>query len=458
MKIIYKTIIVISIVFFSCKKEFLEEKPSSNIVMPVNLEEFESILDNTSKVNVSSALGVISADEYKFTSYETWQSSRTATVRNAYIWKTDIYEGENTDHWNMPYSSVFYANNVINGISKLEISKFEKERANFILGWAHFIRAFAFFELVKDFAPIYDERTSNTDLGIPLRLNPSIDEIKPRATLKETYTQIFSDLDEAKKYIKNDISGFRNRPSRAAIHALLARIYLYKSDYENSSKHADSSLKYYDKLIDYNTVSLTSLTPFTYNHPEQLYAKVAVNEAEYATSGANEFIEINPSLIGMYHSDDLRLKIFFVKQSDGSYDLKRGYYGGGLYPFTGLATDEVYLIKAESLAILNRRAEAIECLNKLLENRYAKGKFIPLQVPNSKEEALRLIREERQKELIWRGLRWDDIKRYNKENSNIILTRVINGVNYTLTPNENKYIFPIPDNEIILGGLIQNRR
>tara|TARA_R110002033_G_scaffold36621_1_gene75228 strand:+ start:3737 stop:3916 length:180 start_codon:yes stop_codon:yes gene_type:complete len=59
---------------------------------------------------------------------------------------------------------------------------------------------------------------------------------------------------------------------------------------------------------------------------------------------------------------------------------------------------------------------------------------------------------------VWRGLRWQDIRRLNKEGAGITLTRTLKGENYTLPPNDPRYIFPIPDDEIALSGIKQNVR
>ena len=76
----------------------------------------------------------------------------------------------------------------------------------------------------------------------------------------------------------------------------------------------------------------------------------------------------------------------------------------------------------------------------------------------SVSDALQKIQVERRKELVWRGLRWTDIKRYNKEGAGISLIRILNGTTYTLTPNSNLFVLPIPSDEIDISGIIQNPR
>jgi len=105
----------------------------------------------------------------------------------------------------------------------------------------------------------------------------------------------------------------------------------------------------------------------------------------------------------------------------------------------------------------NRVSDGMAMLNTLLKTRYKANNFTPLSAENQ-TDALNKVLMERRKELVWRSLRWTDLKRLNKEGANIILRREINGDIYTLAPNDPKYVFPIPDDEIALSGIQQNIR
>ena len=161
-------------------------------------------------------------------------------------------------------------------------------------------------------------------------------------------------------------------------------------------------------------------------------------------------------LIQMYHPDDLRLPLYYQLNTRGYYSIKRGYTRS-LYAFTGLATDELYLIKAECAARRDDVPAAQTYLNELLVHRFRTGTYTPLSFSNG-EDALTHVLRERRKELVWRGLRWQDLKRLNREGHNITLTRQVNGITYTLPPNDPRYVFPIPDDEIALSDIQQNIR
>jgi len=96
-------------------------------------------------------------------------------------------------------------------------------------------------------------------------------------------------------------------------------------------------------------------------------------------------------------------------------------------------------------------------LDQLLITRYKPGTY--LQTTDLKQaELLDRILEERRKELVWRGSRWHDVKRLNKEGRGIHFYRTVHGDEYHLQPNDSRYVFPIPPDEIMLSGLEQNER
>jgi len=442
-----------------CTKKFLEEKPSSTIVQPQTLSELSALMENAVVLTgISSALPQLASDEYNYADQQSWQGALSITERNSYVWQSDLFGGDiGINDWNKPYAAVFYANNVLKALNDLD-SKSAPQQYNNLQGWALFARAYALYDLAKNFAPAYDAATAGQDLGIPLKRSPNIDELAERSTLQQTYDYIINDLKTAATLLnENNFLTNKNRASNVAALAMLARVYLSMRDYENAGRYANECLKRHDKLIDYRTVSKTAATPFSYVADEIIYFSTQISDYAGSTAyNSRPAIKIDPILYGLYNEADLRLPIFFTKNTLGNYNMKRGYTAG-TYPFTGLATDEIYLISAECYARAGKLDEATALLNKLLVFRFPSDKYVPITVTN-KDDILNKVLLERRKELIWRGLRWMDLKRLNKEGRNITLTRTINGTIYTLPPNDPRYTFPIPDDEINLSGIKQNIR
>lgn len=450
---------IILVLSMGCKKEFLDAKSSTSIIQPITLDDYESLLENQT-TGYSPGLPTMSADEYEFIDYSKYQNSSTATERNSYTWDKDIFAGETAGgDWSVPYEAIFYSNNVLKGIESIYDAEKDKTRLNFIKGWALFNRAFAYYELVSSFSATYDANSANKDLGVPIKLNPSIEDIQPRSTVQQTYNQILSDLKQATHLLPSVFpQANRNRPSKVASHALLARIYLSMRKYDLAELEADSSLQLYSKLIDYNTVSKTGIEPFTKINDELILRKATTTKYSTPSVYINKIISIKPEFLASYEPNDLRFNLYFMQNVPGFYCMKLNYNGfTALMPFTGLATDEIYLIKAECAARRQDIPTALIYLNDLLVNRYATNKFTPVTA-STPTEAINKVLLERRKELIWRNLRWSDLKRLNKEGANITLVRVLNGKTYTLPPNDIRYVFPIPDNEINQSRIQQNLR
>jgi len=445
----------------SCKKSYFDKKPSTNILTPKTLPECQQLLENIFVLPKTGALAQLSCDDYYYPTYQSWQATVSNTERNAYIWSKDIFGGEtNRQDWNLPYKGVFYANNILKALDDIEIDSSNVLAWKSVRGWALFIRGYEFFDLVSNFSPAYDSSTASIDLGIPLKLKSGIDNIEQRSSVEKTFERILSDITEASTLLPVSVQPInRNRPSKTAAMALLGRIYLSMRKYGKAEIYADSCLQLYNALINYNTVSQTAATPFSYSSDEIIFASNMYNYGviEY-DGGGGSGISIDTILLNSYNTvNDLRYKIYFKKASPVYTYPKRGYVGGGFSPFSGLATDEIYLIKSECAARRSDTAIALAFLNNLLSKRYLTGTYVRITT-SSVQETLDKILLERRKELVWRGLRWNDIKRLNKEGANIILVRVLGGSTYTINPNDPRYVFPIPDDEILLSGIPQNTR
>lgn len=455
-------LILLITLFNSCKKDFLNEKSSAKIVLPTTLDDMIGLLDNPAFYSFSTpSLPIISADEFEYRDYDTWRSLRTVAERNTYIWASDLYADlPDLEDWFGPYKAIFYANNVIAGLEKIPVNRDNIEKYNYTKGWAHFNRAYFFYALASNFCKSYDSQTAANDLGIPLKISPAVDVIMQRSSLQETYEQIFLDLNIAKQLLEKQRipTEQKNRASLPAVYALEARMYLNMRAYEKAEIAADNCLALYAKLINYNSITLPNTTPFSRSNEENLFVSTTAGIFSGMNTGkSNGLIKIKESLLNLYEPEDLRFKIYFVLADGGGYVMNRGYIGSGSFPFTGLATDEVYLIKAESAARRGDFNESMIVLNKLLINRFPPLKFNKKTAANA-QQALDIVLLERRKELIWRCIRWEDLKRLNKEGANITLTRILNGITYTLLPNDPKYVFPIPSGEIAFSGITQNPR
>jgi tetratricopeptide (TPR) repeat protein len=437
------------------KRQFLDEKPNSEIFTPKTITDLQSLLDNDIYLNEMPEIGILSGDEY-YLMNGFWETLPTKE-RNCYVWAKDIFEGQGkVQDWNLPYKQVLYANIVLEQLVKGVSGEASATDINYIQGAALFVRGLAFFNIAQHFAAAYDESDANKP-GIPIRLTPDMEQESRRVTLKETYDQIIGDLTTASRLLPDSLPYLnRNRPGKAAAFAALARIYLSMRAYEKAGKAADSSLKYYNRIIDYNSINQNAFLPFSPLNDETIYQARLPSSSRVVLGVSTPACVIDSGLYRSYDENDLRKPIYFVMNSSNLPNIKGGY-SGTIVTFGGLAVDEVVLIKAECEAREDKVQESMNRLNALLRNRWKRGTFID-RIASTREAAIKLILEERRKELVFRGVRWTDLKRLNIEGANITLTRKLNGITHKLAPNDPKYILPIPPDVLALGGIEPNLR
>lgn len=444
-----------------CKK-FLDVKSDSQLVTPSTLQDLQALLDNSTKVNRSNILSAeASADNYYLSTTD--YLGLNINLRRVYTWEKDNLFPVGANDWANAYDNVFIANTVLDNIVNVDRTDANKVAWNNAKGQALFVRAHAFLQLAFTFALAYDVQTANSDLGIPLRLTSDINEVIRRSTVQQTYDQVITDLNEAISLL--DIFPVHvMRASKPAALALLARTYLSMRDYDNCLVNADASLKLKSNLLNYNMPDIPNLNatfPFNttgliYNNPEIIYAGRMISQ----TILSNTRAKIDAQLYNTYDVNDHRRLVFYKENTApnvATYSY-RGSYDGGAILFDGLATDEVYLMRAECYARKGMVTEAMTDLNTLMVKRWNKNVNYPTFTAANASDALNKVLIERRKELVMRGLRWMDLKRFNKDGANITLSRTVDGTTYTLPPNDLRYALAIPEDVIAISGMPQNRR
>ena len=441
--------------FSGCKK-YLDSTPDKSLVVISNLQDLQGLLDNFDGLNIGTLISdVVSSDDYYLTSVA-YQAMANEWHRNMYVWNPNNLWGEYTaliNDWGQVYNNIYIANTVLSNIDKIPRDISNAANWDNVKGQAHFLRAYSFFKAATVFCLAYDENSSPNDLGLPLRLDPDLNKQSVRSSVKETYAQILSDAELASNLLSPKPLHVM-RSSKSAAFALLAKVHLSMRNYTDALINANKSLELNNALIDFNTLNVESTYPIAQFNKEVIYHTFAGGAAGTPVGIARA--KIDTLLYSSYDVNDLRKTVFFRQNADGTQSF-RGSYIGASNLFNGIATDEIYLIKAECLARSGELKNAMENLNKLLVNRFKTNTYINKNI-QSNSEALSIILEERRKELLMRGGRWIDIKRLNKEGLKIELKRNINGRIYTLPPNDLRFALPIPEDVIQRSGMKQNPR
>lgn len=453
--------LMLVILMCSCKK-YLDKPTSKSQVIPSTLDDLEALLNYLylSNSTVPDLLEV-AADNY-YVPLSTWQNAMASNLvllqQEAlnYIWDKDAFSDIS---W-VPYRhEIYYSNTVLDVLPSIPKNGFNEDRWNRIKGTALFYRGYHFQKLAQLYCQPYSSNSpkASNDLGLPLRLNSIIDEPSVRSTVQQTYDQIIRDLEEAAELLpETTISTVQ--PNKTAAYGALARTFLCMRDYVNAEHYADLCLARKSSLLDYNSLPVVPigtrpLPPFTAN-PEVIYHSY--------TSGSylvwNGLAIVDTILYGSYDTNDLRKTIFFDSISDG-YSWYGSYasVGNHIENFSGIATDEIYLIKAECAARSDNVSEAMSTLNQLMVKRWKSSEWTPFTATDA-ADALGKILNERRKELCFRGLRWEDLRRLNLEGANITLKRILGEVEYSLPPEDLRWVMLIPRDVINRSGMQQNPR
>ncbi|WP_367866953.1 RagB/SusD family nutrient uptake outer membrane protein [Pedobacter sp. WC2423] len=444
--------ILICVCSISCKKDFLDVRPNSKEVK-FSAADCQALLDNFDVMNALYPIdGELSSDNYYLLT-STYNGLFDQADKDIHRWASDARRNGANSSWIAPYTVVYNANLVIKVLQD-DPGNLNQITINTLRGSALFFRAHAFFQVAQLYAKPYDQNSTNSDPGIPVRTEPDLEVESERGTVKQTYDRIIQDFKEAITLLPLT-SSIKSRPNRVAAFAALARTFLAMEDYNNAGIYADSCLKYHKTLLDYNSISRTSLTPFTRFNDEVIFHSTTNAAGPVRPSIAL----IDTLLYRSYNDHDLRKEIFFNPVAAGQR------FTGNYNPvtiaafFNGFATDEVYLIRAECYARNGKIDLAMADLNTLMKTRWDDNVVYPTIGATTVDEALSKVIEERRKELLFRGLRWSDLRRLNKDTKfQKTLYRNLDGTTYSLPPNDKRYVLLIDQQVINNSNLQQNPR
>jgi len=450
-KILFYNVLFLSLLSGSCS-DFLELKPDIKMVVPSTVADAELLLNDYTTLHTGYPIwGELGTDDYYLTT-EKWSALSTLDQRNAYIWADEPYM--DVVQWQRPYKTAFIANQVLDILSK-DRDGADRATVDRLSGGAYFYRAFAFHQLIEVHAPAYQQATASKELGIPLRLTPNIDEVSVRASLEESYGQVVRDFRRALALLPI-AEPVRGRPSKAAAYGALARVFLDMGDFDAAYRYADSCLAMRPELMDFNTLKASETLPIPQFNVEVLFPAMSANALAMNLSTAL----VDSTLYRSYQADDLRKVVFFRTNTNprNTYAYKGNYNKSSAQLFVGITTSEIYLIKAEAAVRIGKVQESLQSLNILLEKRWKEGRYEEI-TETDPEKLLAMVITERQKELLFRGRRWADLKRLNLEpRFRRTLVRKIGEETYALEPNSPKYAYRVPEIVVSVGEMPQNKR
>ncbi len=498
---------ILPITFFSCKKDFLDRIPQDALTIdnyyssPKALDAATAVLYNVpwfdfNDKSIWSFGDLISGN---MVSYDAQVTS----------FKTFDVTGDNTrvlEGWRSLFNVIARANGIINdlpvkatGVTKLQVNR--------CVGEARFMRALAYFYLVRLWGPV------------PIIENNSdyiYNALIPRNNVEDVYKLILKDLAfaEANCPAISVYGGIdKARVTTASAQALAAKVFLYQKDYANALLKAElvinsgnySLIKEYEDI--FKTENNVTLNPGA--NTETIFALLwdvdnagwgvqNTNQAYFACYGQNitgfadGWSSAIPSidLLNAFESGDKRKRAIVMTPGDSysymTYSSNGSEVSGYTYPLAPtyvsdtrssikkyvvgspsgnkgkggfmrtyintniLRLSEIYLIAAEAIAKGGNTNDprAVEYFNKVRR----RAGLIEKSTLTFND-----ILKERRIELAFEGDYWYDLGRMDRTAALTILKAQERGTygsgnsvnSYRVTPKESDLTFRIPNSEII---------
>lgn len=340
--------------------------------------------------------------------------------------------------WNTGYSLVYASNSILEGVqASSSLSEEEKDR---FLGEAYFLRGFVHFYLVNLFGAVpYINSTDYSANREVFRLDEA-----------EIYQRIVEDVLKAKDLLsKTDNSLANLRPNYWVATTLLARLYLYRQEWQLALNEA------LDVISNGNYTLNTDLGQvFLKGSPEtiwQLDTGIPGNNTNEArtfviTAGPPSNSVLSEHLLNGFETGDARFDEWVGNVSDGSETWFFPYKYKLNTPTTNteehsilLRLAELYLTVAEAQAQLGNLSKASEYLNAIRSRAQ-----LPPITTMAKDGLLEAIYKERRIEFFTeQGHRFFDLKRTKRATAELS----------PIKPNwgSTDILFPIPEAELILN-------
>lgn len=349
----------------------------------------------------------------------------TNKMRAFYCWeaspfniKGDAFEDKN---WATLYEHIAVLNVILNKVEEFTHDK--EEDRNSVRGQCHFLRAAYYYLLVNLYAKPYDPVTASSDLGVPLKLSPIVEDKNfTRTPVDSVYNQIVHDLQMAVDYLEGIEMPSVNRANQDAARLLLSRVYCYMGKWDLVPELCREILKGKYSLMNMKS---SGQATWLYNGcPEIIFTQGQSFGAGvfYQENHADmvDAIAISPDLLEVFSEEDgdVRKNLVCREHKYGGFLLPAKLTGKDTATLNSMKTyisdcfllrlPEVHLNLAEALAMTDQDGEARVVLADLMKTRIPNLRTLT----ESGEALVKLIRKERRRELCFECQRWFDLRRY----------------------------------------------
>ncbi|WP_418660816.1 RagB/SusD family nutrient uptake outer membrane protein [Bacteroides ilei] len=365
-------------------------------------------------------------------------NSRLSPMASRYKGQEDNRIGSHLDIWVESYEIIALLNEVIEYAEKLP----ETSKAKAILGESYALRGLTYFNLARVYGREPKYLVDGFDLCVPLILKaffydggPMDEDVYPkRATVDQVWEQIETDLNNGFELLSGNDEGLMpKRMSSLAAKAILSRVFLYESKWNECVEAAD----YVMKNAPFGVYDGTYTDIFSKGE-ENLFYLVFTNSENLGSSSLQSVNGMAPSevddegydigkgvgdadlcvaeeLVALFDQEkDVRFKILRKAKINGSkvwWTTKfSGWQGAfGLDNVPIIRMSEVLLNRAEAESELGNDNSALADVNELRTKRGLDP------VTLSGEDLLNEVLLQRRLELAQEGHRFFDLKRRGQD-------------------------------------------
>ena len=352
--------------------------------------------------------------------------------------------------WGSCFKTIARSNNIL---SRIDDADFDESKKNQFKGESLFLRAYAYFYLVRLFGevPIVDVAFRSPDEVAGYNMG--------RKPVSEVYKLILDDLQESAGLLNAGVDLSKSRASLGAVKTLQGKVYLTQKEYALAATALleVQQMNRYTLATDYGQLFSVGNDELPESIFEIKYLTGNVGEGNSLTTNFSYGHTIVPTsdMIQAYEADDRRKDASLADSllaADGNYATYEEKYIRKFYdPTAELQFDgginvlplryaDVLLMYAEALNETGKTTEAHDFLNMVRE----RAGLISLSGLNKAEFALALERE-RRVEFLAEGHRWFDLVRTGRAQTIINNYYISQGLSFRVEDYE--LLMPIPQSE-----------
>lgn len=425
--------------------DFLDITPTGKVIAKTG-KEYRALLTYEYKYFPEDrGLATLRGDEMTLDKASTSSEDQASYLD---IWAWNDLNRQNTTSafgWRRYYHAIYIANYVME--NKDNITDATPAEINQMVGEAYMMRAYCHFLLANLYAAPYTHCNPATTRGIPLQMEANVNDVLSCSSLETVYQKVLSDITEAKKYLNVESweEGLNYRFNTVSADALLARVCLYKADWQGALDAAKAVIEKHGALED--LTSSTAKLPNSYQSVENILALEQVMTAGYARIGRP-----SDGLLAMYRTGDQRKRKYYKEVTASVSSLLKG--GSNEYSCS-FRSAEAYLIAAEASAELGELEDARTYLKTLMQKRYAASRYRTYAAEldgMDKAALLQAIYDERTCELAFEGHRWFDLRRLSQP----AMTKTFLDNTYQLEEGDSRYTLRFPTEAVEANPGIEN--